>query len=579
MGNNSTFTNDANFGYSPLGSSADMPYRSDYRGFTNYEQELARSIFAQLEKVADIEFQEQTDSTSVDIRMGVTGFGGQFAASAYLPYAQAAYNSHFAGQALDSMALAGDIWINSSWLNDVKDDDDFISVLAHEIGHSLGLIHTFENGEPGTPFSTSQNLEASLDYGRYSIMSYEQWPTSISQSKLTYWTSALTMMPLDIDALQYLYGESTNTDDDVYVFLSEYEYDITDVKLAYAQSRGAEYNEYPSGYVSIVDSGGYNELFIEFSTNLTVNLNPGSWINTGGGYSTSGYSDPNLFLDLSTKIHALTTGRGSDTITGNDFGNTINSGSGQDYVILGAGDDIVNLGSGNDQLVASAGVDTVDGGSGTDTIHFENNSSDAFQFIYDDQGALRIENVVNGDTINLSNIENLSFTDRTLSSVKIHDQLQSIGESLLRDKNIAAYTSALISQAGGEIVADDAQLYRIYYAGLGRAPDQEGFDWWQLQINNEVYSLNELAARFIDSPEFLGLADTNNSGSISNSEFLEHMYTNVFGRPLDVSGYGWWLEQLDFGSYSMDSAFNGMVQSDEFVLLSASTVSAQFFIV
>ena len=56
-------------------------------------------------------------------------------------------------------------------------------------------------------------------------------------------------------------------------------------------------------------------------------------------------------------------------------------------------------------------------------------------------------------------------------------------------------------------------------------------------------------------------------------EFLDHVYTTVFGRPPDAAGYAWWLDQLQTGQHNQGSAFTGMTQSDEFVLISAGTVS------
>ena len=91
-------------------------------------------------------------------------------------------------------------------------------------------------------------------------------------------------------------------------------------------------------------------------------------------------------------------------------------------------------------------------------------------------------------------------------------------------------------------------------------------------------ALSEVAARFIDSPEFKGLADVNGLNGVEDFEFLNHMYKNVFGRAADQNGYVWWLSKLDDDTHSQATAFASMVQSDEFVLTTAATVADYLFV-
>ena len=108
---------------------------------------------------------------------------------------------------------------------------------------------------------------------------------------------------------------------------------------------------------------------------------------------------------------------------------------------------------------------------------------------------------------------------------------------------------------------------------MNRAPDEGGYDWWLERLQVGEFVFDEVADRFLDSPEFRGLADGNEDSIISDQEFLDHVYTTVFGRQPDEEGYSWWLNQLESGGHTQGEAFAGMTQSDEFVLITAEAVS------
>jgi hypothetical protein len=84
------------------------------------------------------------------------------------------------------------------------------------------------------------------------------------------------------------------------------------------------------------------------------------------------------------------------------------------------------------------------------------------------------------------------------------------------------------------------QGYRIYKAAFDRTPDGSGLGYWIAQMDKGM-NVTEVAARFIDSPEFRSLYGQNPS----NAEFLTKVYTNVLGRKPDQGGYSWWLNELN----------------------------------
>ena len=130
---------------------------------------------------------------------------------------------------------------------------------------------------------------------------------------------------------------------------------------------------------------------------------------------------------------------------------------------------------------------------------------------------------------------------------------------------------------GTSILPAAAQTYRSYFGALGRLPDEGGYNWWLGEIEAGRHTLNSMAAGFIDSSEFKALSDSDNSGEISNEEFILHMYNGVFGRDPDVGGLAWWVGQLDTEAKTQPDAFISMTQSNEYVELTVGTVADMMF--
>jgi hypothetical protein len=87
-----------------------------------------------------------------------------------------------------------------------------------------------------------------------------------------------------------------------------------------------------------------------------------------------------------------------------------------------------------------------------------------------------------------------------------------------------------------------APVVRLYYAYFLRSPDIAGLKFWAGQLGTGASTL-AVSNEFAKSAEF-----QNTYGSLNNAEFVELVYQNVLGRPADLSGRAFWLEQMAAGT-------------------------------
>jgi Ca2+-binding RTX toxin-like protein len=269
----------------------------------------------------------------------------------------------------DYWPAGGDIWINvSQATTDWSPGTNDFSSLLHEIGHSLGLKH---------PFDDQPVLPPSLDNEQYTLMAYESHPHGLFRDVVdhgggsyswTYFTvTPRTPMLYDIAAIQYLYGANTSyhTGDDVYGFDPESPF-----------------------FMTIWDAGGIDTLSVaNFSLACTLDLRAGhfSRIAIESDPLPAGASGPvatydgtdNLAIAFGVLIENAIGGSGGDVLIGNSAPNVLDGGEGNDTLSGSAGADTLDGGPGNDtgsfldgagSVAASLATGTTTGGSGSDTL-------------------------------------------------------------------------------------------------------------------------------------------------------------------------------------------------------------------
>ena len=276
--------------------------------------------------------------------------------------------------------------------------------------------------------------------------------------------------------------------------------------------------------------------------------------------------------------------------TGNALNNTVIGNNGNNVLTTGAGVlDILSGGAGDDTFVVdkttgttiiqdtSADDDVLDlsGFLGIDRPRdlIVDTSSGSLTLTNSTGGRVEIDAFFDLDNKPISFIEfgegpiDVSGVMDTADLVDLFADAAGGATVFLIDDDEFYLNAKIGTSEGAEISAEDAQLFRSYSGALGRTPDDDGFQWWSNEIAEGRHDLRSMAAGFIFSEEFQGLADGDQNGTTSNTEFVTHMYLKVFAREPDNDGFVFWLGELDSGSRTQTDVLVDMTQSNEYVLL------------
>ncbi len=117
-------------------------------------------------------------------------------------------------------------------------------------------------------------------------------------------------------------------------------------------------------------------------------------------------------------------------------------------------------------------------------------------------------------------------------------------------------------------------LTKLYIATFNRAPDSKGLDYW---LNISKLNLEGVAQSFFDQPE----TQNRYPKSVTDEEFINAVYMNLFGRTPDQKGVEYWLNELKNNPYIGRSLFiltviNGAQGKDKDILDNKTVVGLYF---
>lgn len=232
--------------------------------------------------------------------------------------------------------------------------------IIHEIGHSLGLPHTF--------ISNSESPDIEENSLKHSVMAYRK-PKKEDADFGSYYP--MNPLILDTFVIQQLYGKNmtTRVGDTIYGFNSNTEREHYSLHTA------------DDVLVSCIwDAGGNDTLdFSQYNVNQKINLNEGAFSDVGGlqcnisiAYDTiienakGGLKDDHITGNSAD--NCLWGKKGNDTLLGREGNDILYGGSGHDFLYGDDGDDILFGDGGNDTLFSGSGNDLLYAGSGDDTL-------------------------------------------------------------------------------------------------------------------------------------------------------------------------------------------------------------------
>ena len=131
-----------------------------------------------------------------------------------------------------------------------------------------------------------------------------------------------------------------------------------------------------------------------------------------------------------------------------------------------------------------------------------------------------------------------AFTLRKSGGGFIATDGQGVSNSLLGVERVAFSDQTIALDVDGNA----GQAYRLYQAAFDRQPDLPGLGFWIKALDNG-YSLSTVARNFVDSPEFQSLY----GAAPDNSAFITLLYKNVLNRAPDAEGFKFWNDAMHNG--------------------------------
>ncbi|HJV80714.1 DUF4214 domain-containing protein [Noviherbaspirillum sp.] len=520
----------------------------DQNGFTPFNEQqktFARQALAYISTVVDLHFVETTDAGALNTIVFANNNQSSSSGYAYFPYDE---------------AIGSDLFLDNTTPGNLTPQDGQYAALTliHELGHALGLKHTFSHLSADGSVGEGPYLPAAEESTQWSVMSYSDRPQDYH----------LRYSPFDIAALQYLYGPST----------------AVATNNVYTLQTGSTNMIWDGGGSDTIDGSAISQA-------ITLYLEPGYWGYIGEKSSLIS-SAGQITVNFGSVIEDAKGGSGNDSITGNAVANHLWGGNGNDSMTGAGGNDILDGGAGSDTAIyngvranftvarTTTGFTAVDrvGGEGSDsllnveTIQFTNTSlslnsdpsiglsyagtasndiidgTGGDDILYGNDGNDRINSYGGNDIVDgglgidkvilpgLSSNYTVSRTAKGLAVVdnagsQVNDTLTSVERLIFSD---AAYAFDTDGNAG--------MVYRLYQAAFDRTPDLTGLGFW-INSLDVGYSLMNAASGFYNSDEFKTLYGV----SPSNSQILTHYYENVLHRAPDAEGFAWWLNVLDSG--------------------------------
>lgn len=206
-----------------------------------------------------------------------------------------------------------------------------------------------------------------------------------------------------------------------------------------------------------------------------------------------------------TKVDRIVVGSaGNDKIVVADARNT--------KIVLGSGDSSVVVGGGVDTVEAGLGNSTITGGSGDYAVVKLGGSATNYQVTVQNGHAV----VTNKATTKVTDISKIQYVQLDGGKALVFAQ----------DTTEAAVTT-------------------LYETTFGRTADAGGLNYW-FDLAKAGVSLSQIASAFTKTAEYADKAN------LSDTDFVQSLYQNTFGRAGEAGGMQYWTDALQHGASRAD---------------------------
>lgn len=387
-----------------------------------------------------------------------------------------------------------DVFLNKNVVGNLRiADGNYASLtLIHEIGHALGLKHPFETGGIDDHPDEPPFLGEAEDVTTWTVMSYTTYPAQYQ----------LTFSPLDIAALQYLYGPSPEARA------------FSDTYFVNALSPNFIWD-------------GNGEDTIEARTldqPITLYLTPGYWGWVGSSKGERITDPGQITVNFGTTIERAFGTNFADSIYGNSAGNLLYGRSGNDYL---------------------------DGLDGHDTARYDSVrqdyqikvARDGLVTVSDQRMFTQVVGAYQGDGIDsLRNIESLQFADQPAIALMKFLPLARL-DSEGYEAKIQAYFITTLGRAANTSELQSFQTLLQKHSG----------NVWKSDTSVRADG-NSLVSYLASLPDFSQL-----TADKSYDNLVSEMYGRMTGAMIDEGLLNYYSKQLDLGGIKLRGLANAFL--------------------